>query len=663
MCKVEDERLSKHYNSTSRTDEYITFDSVIGKQKSLDELEFSDEGSSDDDISYKDEIRSLDAENLHNELMECRRDTDTVRNNNFSVQDDGIYQRHQQPCQTPSTLDGYENSVKITVVTQDFYQTTERINIPIKQKAIPKRKVTTNSRPCAPWNSILTTLNEINVPPFIANNGCWIRSPDDPLAQYQSTTTRNHTKLHHKSMQSIVASLQWICDRFSKQITTATIIVDDWDKYRRNAVIALTNNIDLNPFKNDHKIGEPQLVGRKRKTKSTKYSTILNTDIFARSNRQNNDEHDETDSSTSTSSNQESASACINAVTSSGILGKGVPYQITRIIMVGWLYKKGTGMDIMQSFSWKVRYAKLCLAYVYNEDYGDGVLEVPLLCLYWYERSSTPCTIVVLDTAVALSVKQEDVHVSKAELNKEIMAKLNNSLNSEEKYGRNLLPPSTTTPLSKSNVPSVTSDKYFFELRHATSKQNSTLPMTRSFATLSTNSRDEWVYRISEALLTYNKAKQVRRKIQLNAATYVLRSPQRFPSCVVAQAMTTVGGSNTLPSQEGKTRIEDITYKISPTNASTKKVQLSTIDPLDSVLNSSCGKSGVRSSGSHNYQMQEVMPISISNATTSSLVPISKLATGTNRNTSLDASVRPPTLPIRFRPSSPTRPEMELTID
>jgi hypothetical protein len=53
---------------------------------------------------------------------------------------------------------------------------------------------------------------------------------------------------------------------------------------------------------------------------------------------------------------------------------------------------------------------------------------------------------------------------------------------------------------------------YRFEIRHAGSKENSTISVTRTFAASSRKARNSWVFAISEALLAYEKEKARKRK-------------------------------------------------------------------------------------------------------------------------------------------------------
>lgn len=144
-----------------------------------------------------------------------------------------------------------------------------------------------------------------------------------------------------------------------------------------------------------------------------------------------------------------------------GILAEGQGYSLKRILVEGWLHKKGTGHDWLGSRAWKARWARLAMARV--EGYDS---EVPLLLIYWFPSSFIATTAIVLDSTVVLGVELEDK--------------------------------------SKWNAAR-------FEIRHASSKENVTIPITRTF-TAPAKSRDDWVYAISKALLNYEKQKDRSRK-------------------------------------------------------------------------------------------------------------------------------------------------------
>lgn len=161
-----------------------------------------------------------------------------------------------------------------------------------------------------------------------------------------------------------------------------------------------------------------------------------------------------------------------------GVLGEGVRYRISRVLVEGLLHKKGSGYDLLRSRSWKARWARLALGHV--EGYGH--VAVPLLCIAWYPSSTVSSTVIVLDSTVVLSVDA---------VNKE--------------------------------------NPYRFEIRHASSRENSSLPYTRTFSAPTNKARDAWVYAMSQALLTYEKeiAKARTRRAQNNVNKRQLPSPFR----------------------------------------------------------------------------------------------------------------------------------------
>jgi hypothetical protein len=162
-----------------------------------------------------------------------------------------------------------------------------------------------------------------------------------------------------------------------------------------------------------------------------------------------------------------------------GVLAAGQEYTPRRILVEGWLHKKGTGHDWLYSRAWKARWARLAMAKVQGYE-----SEVPLLLIYWYPSSVYATTAIVLDSTVVLGVDSAD----------------------------------------KSNW-----NSYRFEIRHASTRENVTIPVTRTFAA-SQQSRDAWVYAISEALLNYEKEKaRTRKSLACKPVRYDIRpsSPDR----------------------------------------------------------------------------------------------------------------------------------------
>jgi hypothetical protein len=144
-----------------------------------------------------------------------------------------------------------------------------------------------------------------------------------------------------------------------------------------------------------------------------------------------------------------------------GVLAAGVHYNIKRVMAEGWLHKKGTGQDWLGSRGWKARWARLALAHVDGFD-----TDVPLLLIFWFPSSSTPSTIIVLDSTVVMAV---DAGVDRW-------------------------------------------NSYRFEIRHIPKKDSEGVtPVTRTF-TAPRKGRDAWVYAISKALLTYEKKKDEKKR-------------------------------------------------------------------------------------------------------------------------------------------------------
>ncbi|KAL7569993.1 hypothetical protein ACA910_017041 [Epithemia clementina (nom. ined.)] len=180
----------------------------------------------------------------------------------------------------------------------------------------------------------------------------------------------------------------------------------------------------------------------------------------------------------------------------------GVTYHPEEVLAEGWLQKKGTGQDWLGSRGWKARWARLCMAstsvdmepqsHHHNNSGGSSSTQtlrptspepfgqphppphasspiVPILLLYWFPSSTTVSTAIVLDSTVVMAVDLAD----------------------------------------KNHV-----NPYRFEVRHATTQENVTLPTTTRTFAAPPRERDAWVYAISQALLTYAKAKERARKLQ-----------------------------------------------------------------------------------------------------------------------------------------------------
>ena len=144
-----------------------------------------------------------------------------------------------------------------------------------------------------------------------------------------------------------------------------------------------------------------------------------------------------------------------------GVIAGGVEYFPYRILVEGWLHKKGTGKDVFGNKNWKARWGRLALARTRDSD-----MDVPLLLVYWFPSSTSTSTAILLDSTVVIAVDIDD----------------------PERW-----------------------NAYRFEIRHASTRLNETIPVTRVF-TAPRKARDAWVYAISQALLTYEKDKAKNRR-------------------------------------------------------------------------------------------------------------------------------------------------------
>lgn len=192
------------------------------------------------------------------------------------------------------------------------------------------------------------------------------------------------------------------------------------------------------------------------------------------------------------------------------VLAAGIPYQITKCLAEGWIQKKGSGSDWIGSKAWKMRYARLCLGRMLSrdeDDDDDDIIEMPLFCIYWYPHSMQPTTVIVLDSTVVMAVDHHHHHYSTQPHN---------------------------TAQQRHHDAAVEDVQFLFEIRHATTKENSTLSTHRIFATgPPIRTRDDWVYHISEALLSYNKEKAAqterkkrrRRRLEITLMDQVTTNP------------------------------------------------------------------------------------------------------------------------------------------
>mmetsp|Transcript_45751 Transcript_45751/g.111536 ORF Transcript_45751/g.111536 Transcript_45751/m.111536 type:complete len:383 (+) Transcript_45751:1005-2153(+) len=168
-----------------------------------------------------------------------------------------------------------------------------------------------------------------------------------------------------------------------------------------------------------------------------------------------------------------------------GLLSRGTPYTIKRVIFQGYLHKKGSGFDWFGSRSWKSRWAVLVQAQLGGHDIG-----LPLLEIYWTAASPTPSTVITLDSAVIVPENLSDYSVS-----------------------------SSLSPSSKSNH-----HPYRFKIRHIKKSMNSDdsttyHKLTRVFGSCEEEERDRWLSAINQALFDFEKEKaSARRRIVLDSS-------------------------------------------------------------------------------------------------------------------------------------------------
>jgi hypothetical protein len=204
-----------------------------------------------------------------------------------------------------------------------------------------------------------------------------------------------------------------------------------------------------------------------------------------------------------------------------GVLAAGVEYRIKRILVEGWLHKKGTGRDWLGCQGWKARWARLCLATrVDNNEHGNNrcenykknaaaatQIDVPLLLVSWYPTgfisgggsggtrsmnllgSSTPSTVILLDSTVVMAVDIPE----------------NNDNNNNN----------GNTDGSTNNSNNDRWNAHRFEIRHASTRENATLPTNSRTFCAPRKARDAWLYAISQALLLHAKQKDRLRKLRL----------------------------------------------------------------------------------------------------------------------------------------------------
>lgn len=81
----------------------------------------------------------------------------------------------------------------------------------------------------------------------------------------------------------------------------------------------------------------------------------------------------------------------------------GDTIHIRRILVEGWLFKKGSGIDLICNRGWKPRWGILAMTANRHFDY-----EVPALIIYWNRSSSEPSTYLPLMNAIVMDGCKED---------------------------------------------------------------------------------------------------------------------------------------------------------------------------------------------------------------------------------------------------------------
>jgi hypothetical protein len=76
-------------------------------------------------------------------------------------------------------------------------------------------------------------------------------------------------------------------------------------------------------------------------------------------------------------------------------------FRITCVLKQGWLYKRGTGGDVLGREGWKRRYAFLALA---TNRQTRHAIEVPVLLIFRNDSSTMPSNLIPLDSAVVMAM-------------------------------------------------------------------------------------------------------------------------------------------------------------------------------------------------------------------------------------------------------------------
>jgi hypothetical protein len=163
------------------------------------------------------------------------------------------------------------------------------------------------------------------------------------------------------------------------------------------------------------------------------------------------------------------------------ILPNGQLYTVRKILVEGWLHKKGTGSDWMGSRGWKPRWARLASAHV------DGChVDVPILLVSWFRSSSSPSTgaskvgtIGHFFSSTVSILTFIPCYIIAIVLDSTVVLSVNAANTTKWNHAR-------------------------FEIRNASTQSNATIPVARIFSA-PVEMRNAWVYAISLALLNYEK--------------------------------------------------------------------------------------------------------------------------------------------------------------
>ena len=147
--------------------------------------------------------------------------------------------------------------------------------------------------------------------------------------------------------------------------------------------------------------------------------------------------------------------------------------QITCVLKQGWVYKRGTGGDMLGRVGLKHRYAYLVLA---TNQQTTHNIEVPVLLIYRNDSATMPSNIIPLDSAVVMAMPNEHAD-----------AETNESSPTKQRF----------------DIIQAKKSRFFFS---DDVTQTSAVAASRSFAA----TRDEanaWIDKINTTLLQYEKRK------------------------------------------------------------------------------------------------------------------------------------------------------------